>query len=491
MMGLDWSLYTDLYQLTMAQGYLASGKDSQQATFTMHFRNYPFHGGYAVVCGMTQLVEMIEGYSFSDEDIDYLRSLDAPAGGKLFSEEFLATLADMRLSVDIDAMPEGTIAFPNEPILRVQGPIMQCQLIETMLLNCVSFQTLLATKAARICRAADGRPVTEFGLRRAQGTGSLWASRAAVVGGCASTSNVLAGKLFGLPVSGTHAHSWVMSFDSELEAFREYARIFPNNCSLLVDTYDVEQGVKNAIIVAKEMEERGQRLNAIRIDSGDLAWLSKQARRMLDDAGLPDVGIMLTNDLDEYTITSILDEGAPVDIWGVGTKLATAFDQPTLGGVYKLSAVRDSDDDPWSDRLKVSESVTKTSIPGVLDVRRYYDKDGKIAGDMVFDVNRPINDDEVIVDPLDTLRRKKLKGLAHEDLFKPLIRDGAAVEGAVCSALEARERALCGQSELDETQLRMLNPHTYPVGYESGLYDHRNALVSELRDIDIEREDAE
>lgn len=486
-MGLEWPLYTDLYQLTMAQGYLESGKAQQQATFTMHFRDYPFKGGYAVVCGMTQLAEMLSDYSLSDDDIDYLRSIPAPAGGAMFSEGFLSHLAGMRLSLDVDAMPEGTIAFPGEPILRVQGSIMQCQMVETMLLNCVSFQTLLATKAARVCRAAGGRPVTEFGLRRAQGTGSLWASRAAVVGGCVGTSNVLAGKMFGIPVSGTHAHSWVMSFDSELEAFREYARIFPKNCSLLVDTYDVASGVRNAITVAHEMASRGERLSAIRIDSGDLAWLSKMARRMLDEAGLPDVKIMLTNDLDEYTITSILDEGAPVDMWGVGTKLATAFDQPTLGGVYKLSAVRDDAEGEWQPRLKVSESVCKTSIPGVLDVRRYYTEDGKLAGDMVFDINEPVNDAEVIVDPVDALRQKRLSGRRFTTLLEPLLRDGVAVAGAKVGAMEARQRAIEGQRELDETQLRMLNPHTYPVGYEEGLCKRRNALVAQLRDIDVER----
>lgn len=486
-MQMEWSLFTDLYQLTMAQGYLESAKENQQATFTMHFRNYPFNGGYAIVCGMTQLAEIIEEFTFSDSDIAYLRSISAPSGGNLFSENFLDMLSELKLTVDIDAMPEGTVAFPNEPILRVSGNIMQCQMLETVLLNCVSFQTLIATKAARICHSADGRPVTEFGLRRAQGTGALWASRAAVVGGCVSTSNVLAGKEFDIPVSGTHAHSWVMSFDSELEAFREYARIFPNNCSFLVDSYDVEAGIKNAITVGLEMRARGEKLNAIRIDSGDLAWLSKLARKMLDEAGLDDVKIMLTNNLDEYTIASILDEGAPVDIWGVGTKLATAFDQPTLGGVYKLSAIRNSETEPWQDRLKVSESVSKTSIPGILDVRRYYNNDGKIAGDMVFDVNKPINPEEIIVDPLDSLRQKKLTGLKYKNLLSPLVRNGSSVDGAKCSAMQARARAIEGCKELDKTQLRNLNPHSYPVGFELNLLKRRNSLVSELRCLDIER----
>lgn len=252
-MNVDYALLTDLYQITMAQGYWDAEKAGEEACFTMYFRDYPFKGGYAVACGMAQLADLVETFRFSEEDIAYLASLDAPAGGPLFDPAFLEYLRDLRLSVDIDAVPEGTIVFPHEPLVRVTGPIMQCQLIETALLNMVNFQTLIATKAARVCRAAKGRPVAEFGLRRAQGLGGVWASRAAVVGGCSSTSNVLAGKLFSIPVSGTHAHSWVMSFDDELTAFREYARIFPNNCILLVDTYDVEQGIRNAITVGLEM----------------------------------------------------------------------------------------------------------------------------------------------------------------------------------------------------------------------------------------------
>lgn len=478
---MDWSLFTDLYQLTMAQGYMKSGKSDELATFTMHFRDYPFEGGYAVACGMTQLAEIVDGYSFTESDIEYLSALEAPAGGLLFTQDFLNYLESLKLSIDIDAVKEGTVVFPNEPIVRVQGPIMQCQLIETALLNCVNFQTLIATKAARVCQASDGRPVAEFGLRRAQGLGGVWASRASIVGGCSSTSNVLAGKMFGIPVSGTHAHSWVMLFDDELESFREYARLFPNNCTLLVDTYDVEQGIKNAITVGLEMEARGESLSAIRIDSGDLAWLSKQARRMLDEAGLTDVGIVLSNDLDEHTIKSILDEGAPVTAWGVGTKLATAYDQPTLGGVYKLSAVKHPGKDIWSDRLKVSESVSKTTIPGVLNVRRYFNDNGKLAGDMVFDVVHGVSDGQIIVDPVDPLRRKNLSGLSYIELLTPLVRGGRSLKDAQCSAMDARKRSQEQLLTLDETQLRMLNPHTYPVGFEEGLHDRRDALVASVR----------
>ena len=317
-MKIDYALLTDLYQLTMAQGYWETGQGDTQACFHMYFRDYPFKGGYAIACGMAQLADLVDEFSFSDEDVAYLGSLDAPGGGKLFKPEFLDYLRTFELRVDIDAVLEGTVVFPHEPLVRVTGPIMDCQLIETALLNCVNFETLIATKAARVCLAAQA-PVAEFGLRRAQGAGGgLWASRAAVVGGCASTSNVLAGKLFDIPVSGTHAHSWVMSFPDELTAFRAYAEAFPKNCVLLVDTYDVEQGIKNAITVGLEMRERGERLSGIRIDSGDLSWLARMARAMLDEAGLTDCGIVLSNDLDEFTIQSIRDEGGPGDLVGRG-----------------------------------------------------------------------------------------------------------------------------------------------------------------------------
>lgn len=483
-MNVDYALLTDLYQITMAQGYWDSGREEEEACFHMYFRDYPFKGGYAVACGMAQLAELIESFGFSEEDIAYLRALTAPGGGPLFDERFLAYLADFKLTCDVDAVREGTIVFPHEPIVRVTGPIMQCQLIETALLNCVNFQTLIATKAARVCRAAKGAAVAEFGLRRAQGLGGVWASRAAVVGGCASTSNVLAGKLFGIPVSGTHAHSWVMSFPDELTAFREYARAFPKNCVLLVDSYDVEQGIRNAITVGLEMCERGERLAGIRIDSGDLAWLAKMARRMLDEAGLTDCGICLSNDLDEYTIKSIIDEGAQVNSWGVGTKLASAFDQPTLGGVYKLSAVREPGQTEWTNRLKISESAAKLTMPGVLDVRRHYHENGRIAGDMVFDVTKDVQERETIVDPLDEMRQKRLGGKRYETLLVPLARGGKVVLAAEDrDALAARDRAQAGLATLDESQLRMLNPHTYPVGLEYGLFERRRGLIAQLRGI--------
>ena len=483
-MKLNDPLLTDLYQLTMAQGYWECGKADTQACFHMFFRDYPFNGGYAVACGMAQLADLVDGFAFFEDDLEYLASIPAPGGGMLFKPEFIDYLRDFKLSVDIEAVAEGEIVFPYEPLVRVTGPIMECQLLETALLNCVNFETLIATKAARVCMAAEA-PVAEFGLRRAQGAaGGVWASRAAVVGGCASTSNVLAGKLFDLPVSGTHAHSWVMSFPDELSAFRAYAKAFPTNCVLLVDTYDVAQGIKNAITVGLEMRERGEKLTGIRIDSGDLSWLAKMARTMLDEAGLTDCGIVLSNDLDEYTIRSIRDEGAQVMSWGVGTKLATAYDQPSLGGVYKLSATRENGELAWIDHVKISESSAKLTTPGVLNVRRYYFEDGRIAGDMVFDTNAAVNKGEVIVDPMDGLRRKDLSGKTWRELLIPLARAGKTVlSDELRSAKAAQARTKQGLATLDESQKRTLNPHTYPVGLDKDLFDRRRDLVAQLRGI--------
>ena len=483
-MACSHELLTDLYEITMAQGYWEAGKVDEQACFHMYFRENPFKGGYAVACGMDQLADLVDDFHFTGEDCAYLAQLPAPGGGKLFSPDFLDYLREFRLSADIDAVHEGTVVFPNEPLVRVMGPILDCQLLETALLNCVNFQTLIATKAARVCLAAEA-PVAEFGLRRAQGAGGgMWASRAAVVGGCASTSNVLAGKEYGLPVSGTLAHSWVMSFDSELEAFRAYARSMPNNCILLVDTYDVEQGVENAITVGLEMAQRGEKLAGIRIDSGDLAWLAKAARKRLDAAGLTDVKIVLSNDLDEHTIHSLREQKAPADSYGVGTKLATAFDQPTLGGVYKLSATRMPGQE-WQDRIKISEQSVKLTTPGVLDVRRYYHEDGRVAGDMVYDVNRGVGESEVIVDPADFLRRKCLAGKRYETLLHPLLRGGNVVLAPEYrDAMTAQRRCREGLATLDESQKRMLNPHSYPVGLEYGRFERRRALVARLRGIE-------
>ena len=369
----------------MAYGYWKLGRAEQEAVFHLFFRKPPFRGGYAIAAGLGPAIEFVAEFAFDASDIDYLASLTGNDGQPLFEADFLQYLAKLRLQCDIDAMPEGTVAFGQEPLLRVRGPMLQCQILETALLNIVNFQTLIATKAARICSAAAGDPVVEFGLRRAQGTnGALAASRAAYIGGCSATSNVLAGKLFGIPVRGTHAHSWVMSFDTEADAFEGYARVMPNNAVFLVDTYDTLEGVRRAVEAGKQLRERGHEMAGIRLDSGDLAFLSIEARKMLDDAGFPNAQILATNDLDETIIENLKAQGAKISVWGVGTKLVTAYDEPALGGVYKLGAVRD-EGGVWHPKVKLSEQAAKTSIPGILQVRRYETEAG-FVGDMIYDV---------------------------------------------------------------------------------------------------------
>jgi nicotinate phosphoribosyltransferase len=473
------ALNTDLYQLTMAQAYWKTGLIVEDACFYMHFRENPFRGGYTIACGMAQLAELIESFSFTDQQLTYLSTLKTPLGSALFEADFLATLANLRLSIDVDAVPEGTVVFPYEPIIRVIGPIMQCQLIETALLNQINYQILVATKAARVCQAAEG-PVAEFGLRRAQGpAGGLYASRAAIIGGCTSTSNVAAGRRFDLPVSGTHAHSWVMAHPDELTAFRAFAKASPENCVLLVDTYDTINGVKNAITVALEMAASGHRLAGIRIDSGDLAWLSIQARALLDAAGLEYVKIVASNDLDEQTIASLREEGARIDSWGVGTKLVTAYDQPALPGVYKLCATRGEDQSDWIPHLKVSEQSRKSTFPGILGVRRYFGADGIIIGDMVYDLEQ-LPTDDLIIDPHDDLRRKDLCAGTAVELLEPLSRTGAIVWRQV-SALEARANTKTSLEQLHPSNRRFLNPHSYPVGLDTHLFELRDRLIRAAR----------
>ncbi len=476
------TLMTDLYELTMAQGYWKCGKAQTQACFYAFFRENPFGGGYSIFCGLDQVARLVEEFFVSQDDVEYLASLDAPAGGKLFEPEFLDWLVATPLSVDIDAVLEGTVVFPREPLIRVTGSLWQCQLLESALLNSINFQTLIATKAARICKAAKNRPVSEFGLRRAQGwDGALSASRAAYIGGCANTANVLAGKNYGIPVSGTHAHSWVMAFDSELEAFRAYVQAFPQNAVLLVDTYNVENGVKNAITVAHELEKSGNKLLAIRIDSGDLAWLSKKARKMLDEANLPDVGIVLSNDLDEYTITSLNEQGANYSALGVGTRLITAADQPALGGVYKLSAVRENLDE-WRPCIKVSENSAKITIPGLVDVRRYYNEDGLFAGDLIFDALQDFSEHPCARHPLDETRRKSFSlDQKGENLLKPFVRGGQIVPALDLQATTSRKRCKQQLGKLDESIQRFMNPHEYPAGIESSLYERRLKMILEAR----------
>jgi nicotinate phosphoribosyltransferase len=479
------ALLTDLYQLTMAQGYLAAGRAEDEAVFHLFFRTLPFGGGYAVACGLADVVSCLDGFHFTAEDLAYLAGLVADDGSALFGEAFLRRLEGLSLRLDVDGIPEGTLVFAHQPLVRVRGPLLEAQLMETALLNAVNFPTLVATKAARICQAAGDAPVLEFGLRRAQGTdGALTASRAAYIGGCAATSNVLAGLRFGIPVRGTHAHSWVMSFDSEPEAFQAYAEAMPNNTVFLVDTYDTLDGVRNAVEAGRALRRRGKTLAGIRLDSGDLAWLSIEARKILDAAGFPDAAIVASNDLDEHLIESLRHQGAKIAVWGVGTKLVTSYDQPALGGVYKLAAVRPAGGRaPWRYCVKVSEQVAKISTPGIQQVRRFSEPgSGRLVADVIYDEEAPPPSGAVeMVDPRDPLRRRVLPpGLGAADLLVPVLRAGRRVYDPPAPA-EARARTRREIERLSAWSRRLLNPHQYPVGLEAGLAERRSRLVAAAR----------
>jgi nicotinate phosphoribosyltransferase len=479
--GHSLALLTDLYQLTMAQGYWKLGKTAEDAVFYLTFRKPAFGSGYTVAAGLGPAVEYITGLRFDDGDVAYLGTLKGNDGSALFERGFLEYLGGLRLTCDVDAVAEGTVVFPHQPLVRVKGPLLECQLLETPLLNIVNFQTLIATKAARVCMAARGDAVVEFGLRRAQGIdGGLSASRAAYVGGCAGTSNVLAGKLFGIPVSGTHAHSWVMSFDTELEAFGAYARALPNNVVFLVDTYDTLQGVRHAVEVGKKLRGMGHELAGIRLDSGDLAYLSVEARKILDGAGFTKTNIVASNELDEHVITSLKEQGATIAVWGVGTKLATAYDCAALGGVYKLAAIRRRGSDQWEHKIKISEQTAKVTTPGILQVRRF-SRDGLFVGDMLYDELLGLPKDGAIVDPADPTRGKRLgDGAAWEDLLAPVFRGGRAVYAApTLKESRARTRAQLGM--LHPSIKRLLNPHEYPAGMATNLNELRLELIRKER----------
>lgn len=472
-------LLTDLYELTMAYSFWKAGVTNKEAVFHLCFRHSPFRGGFTVACGLAQVVDYLQQFHFSPEDLNYLSTVQAGPGGPLFERSFLDFLGSLRLSCDVDAMPEGTIVFPQEPLLRVAGPILQAQLLETALLNLINFPTLVATKAARICLAAQGEPVIEFGLRRAQGSGGLVASRAAYVGGCAGTSNVLAGKQFGIPVMGTHAHSWVMAFPSEPEAFHQYAQAMPNNSIFLVDTYDSLEGVRHAIEAGRWLRQNGHELGGIRLDSGDLAYLSIEARKLLDGAGFTKAVIVGSNDLDEYIITSLKEQGAAINVWGVGTRLATAFDEPALGGVYKLSAIRDPGA-TWIPKLKVSEQAIKTTTPGIPQVRRFRAAT-EFVGDAIYDLSRPVPEQFAIVDPLDPTRRKYFAlDTPSDDLLVPICREGHIVYEPP-PLTETRERSRKQLDCFHPGIKRFTNPHQYPVGLEQSLHDLKTRLVLETR----------
>ena len=473
------ALLTDFYQLTMAQSYWKVGLAEREAVFHLFFRRNPFKSGYSVACGLGTALDFLGRFRYAQDDLDYLRSLRGNDGQPLFEADFLEYLRRIEFKCSLDAVPEGSIVFAYEPLLRVQGPLLQCQLLETPLLNIINFQTLIATKASRICRAARGEPVLEFGLRRAQGIdGGLSASRAAFIGGCAATSNVLAGKLFGLPVRGTHAHSWVMTFESELESFRAYARALPNNCVFLVDTYDTLQGVQAAIKIGKDLKRQGHQLAGIRLDSGDLAQLSRRARRLLDEAGFTETAILASNNLDEHIITSLKNQRAQISVWGVGTRLATGHGQGALSGVYKLSAIRT--DKRWKYKLKLSEQTFKINIPGILGIRRYRQGTTWI-GDVIYDRQLGIEEHCSAIDVLDATRREVFPaGTPYDELLRPVIGRGRMLEKPEPLRL-CRERCQRQLQEMKPGIRRFLNPAYYPVGVEERLHKLKTELILQGR----------
>ncbi len=483
------SLLTDLYQLTMAYGYWKHGLAEREAVFHLFFRKAPFGGGYSIACGLQTAVEYLENLQFDTEDLNYLGTLTGADQNPLFENGFLDYLSKLRWTCDLDAVAEGTTTYPHEPLVRVTGPILQCQLVETPLLNLINFQTLIATKAARVCTAASvfsphaTDRVIEFGLRRAQGIdGALSASRASFIGGCAATSNVLVGRLHGIPVVGTHAHSWVMTFGSEREAFDLYADAMPNNCVFLVDTYDTLDGVRQAVEVGRRLRASGHELLGVRLDSGDLAWLSIEARKILDDGGFPNASIVASNDLDERLITSLKLQGARIDTWGVGTKLVTAFDQPALGGVYKLGAIRD-EHGAWQHRIKLSEQTVKVSNPGILQVRRF-EQASEHRGDMVYDQqsNWDHNGEVMMVDPADRNRQKTFAAdMPFTDLLQPVFRHGERI-GEPPSLQSIRDRVRAQLSQTPLAVQRFDYPHQYPVGLERGLFDLKAKMIQAARE---------
>ena len=435
------SLLTDLYQLTMLQGYFEEKQANETVIFDMFFRNNPHSGGYSVCAGLQQVIEYIEGLHFADEDISYLKTLN------LFSDKFLSYLKDFKFTGDIYAIPEGSVIFPKEPIMKIVAPIMEAQLIETALLNIINHQSLIATKASRVVFAANGDTVLEFGLRRAQGPDAgIYGARAAMIAGCFATSNVLAGQMFDVPIRGTHAHSWVMSFSDELTAFRKYANLYPNACILLVDTYDtLKSGVPNAIKVFNEMREKGIELKnyGIRLDSGDLSYLSKKARQLLDNAGFKDAIISASNDLDENLISSLKLQGAKISSWGVGTNLITSKDCPAFGGVYKLSAVYESDKKAFKAKIKLSENAEKNTNPGNKKIYRIYDKDTKkIIADLICLEEETLDTSEelLLFDPLDTWKKTLLPADTYYIKVLPLWKSGSIVK---------KKWIRCGRSQGD------------------------------------------
>lgn len=457
------AFYTDFYELTMAQGYFLSGRHNEQATFDYFFRKCPFKGGYVLFAGITDFLKNLENYRFKDDELGFLKN-------KGFDEQFIEYLSDFSFKGNIYSAKEGEIIFPNEPVVRVEGSIIETQIIETLLLNILNFESLIATKSSRIRQVAGDRLVLDFGLRRSQGFGGIQASKAAVIGGLNGTSNVYAGLEYGLNVSGTMAHSWIQSFEDELTAFRKYAEFYPDSCVLLVDTYNtLESGIPNAITVAKELEEHGHKMVAVRLDSGDLAYFSKKAREQLDEAGLSYVKIAVSNQLDEHLIKSLNEQGAPIDLYGVGTKLVTAYDNPALDGVYKLGSVN------GRPTLKISENVEKVTLPGTKKIIRFFNDDGTFNCDGISLLEEP--DIEHIHHPYLPGKATKVSNMESVELIQKVVENGKVLT-ELPDASESAEYAKAQLKKLNPEHKRFDNPHVYKVGISSKLRTLRDTLIN-------------
>ena len=478
---MNLTLLTDLYELTMMQGYFKNNCN-ETVVFDMFYRSNPCGNGYAICAGLDQLIDYIKRLEFSDEDIAYLDSLH------LFEDDFLEYLRDFHFSGDIYAIPEGTVIFPREPLVKVVAPIMEAQLVETALLTIINHQSLIATKTARVVYAADGGGVMEFGLRRAQGPDAgVYGARAAMIAGCIGTSNVLAGQLFDVPVKGTHAHSWIMSFPDEYTAFKKYSELYPDVCCLLVDTYDtLKSGVPNAIRVFTEMREAGIELKnyGIRLDSGDLAYLTKRARQMLDEAGFPDAFISASSDLDEYLITSLKSQGCCIDSWGVGTNMITSKDCPAFGGVYKLAAVQDAETGEFIPKIKLSENTEKITNPGNKTIYRIYDRQtGKIRADLICLADETFDEtkDMIVFDPLETWKKTKIHANTYtlRELLVPVFKDGECVYTSP-SVMEIRDICTREKETLWDETKRLINPHEVYVDLSDKLYKIKSELLEKM-----------
>ena len=475
------TLMTDLYELTMMQGYFKEN-NNETVVFDIFYRNNPCGSGYAIAAGLEQIIDYIQNLQFTYHDISYLRSLG------IFDTDFLEDLCGFHFSGNLYAIPEGTVVFPNEPLIKIVAPIMEAQLIETAMLNIINHQSLIATKASRVVWAAEGDGIMEFGLRRAQGPDAgIYGARAAMIGGCIGTSNVLAGQMFDVPVKGTHAHSWIMSFPDELTAFRAYAKLYPTACILLVDTYDtLRTGVPHAIQVFQEMRDAGIPLTfyGIRLDSGDLAYLSKQARRMLDEAGFSDAVISASCDLDEYLIASLKDQGATITSWGVGTNMITSKDCPSFGGVYKLAAIWDDEKKEFIPKIKKSENSEKITNPGNKVIHRIYLKEtGKIVGDLIAleDETFSESEDLMIFDPTYTWKKTLLAADTYtlREILVPVFQDGICVYQSP-SVTEIQEYCRKELNTLWDETRRFINPHKVYVDLSAKLHTIKNELLGSI-----------